>query len=157
MTNTTLLGGVAWTGTAPGAPGTQSVSGTITSSTDFSIMTTAVNLSLTADEIDYTNFASGGWRLKTSGLKAGTVQLDFNQDYAASQLDALFGLGGTFGFGTTFYLDVKPTSSARSATNPSTVISCVNLDYKPVAGKVGDLAVVSLQFPTTGQVARLTA
>ena len=157
MTSTMTLVGVAWTGTAPGAPGTQTVSGTVASSTDISIMLTSIDISLAADELDYTNFASGGWRQKISGLKAGTVQLNFNQDYAASQVDALFGIGGTFAFGASFYMDVKPTNAARLATNPSTAMQVLNLGYNPVAGKVGDLAVVSLQFPTTGQVARLAS
>lgn len=147
----------AWTGTSPGNPGTQTISGTLTTPTDVSAMCVQVSVSFEADELEYTNFASGGWRQKLAGLKSGMVQFDFNQDYAASQVDALFGLGGTFGFGTTFYTDIKPTNSARSATNPSTVLQILNLSYTPIAGKVGDLAVVSLQFPFTGQPGRLVA
>ena len=157
MTSTMTLMGTGWTGTAPGSPGTQTVAGTITSTTDVSVMMTSVDVSLSADELDFTNFGSGGWRLKTVGLNSGTVQFNFNQDYAASTVDALFGIGGTFGFGTTFFVDIKPTNAARGTTNPSTVLSVVNLGYNPVSGSVGDLAVVSLTFPITGKPGRLTA
>lgn len=151
--------GTSWTGTAPGDPGTQTVSGTLTS-TDLSTMVTSVDLSLNADELDYTNFGSGGWRQKISGLKAGTLQLTFNQDFAASKVDALFGLGGSvmpFGGSGSYYFEIKATSAARSTTNPSYVGQIIPLDYKPLSGQVGSLAVISLQFPTTGQVARLTS
>lgn len=160
LTSTTLLAGAAWTGTAPGDPGSQTVSGTISSSTDLTAMIHSVDLAIDAEEKDFTNFASNGWRIKKSGLKAGMIQINFWQDFAASQVDALLGLGGSlwpvFGSGT-YYFDMKPTSSARAATNPSYVGQVVPLSYKPVAGSVGDEAVVSLQYPTTGQVARLTS
>lgn len=160
MTSTTVLIGSGWTGTAPGDPGTQTVSGTITSTTDISAMITSVDISLSAEELDYTNFASGGWRQKISGLKMGTIQLNFNHDFAASKVDALFGIGGSvipFGGSGTYYIDIKPTSSARGATNPSYVAQLVPVAYQPLAGPAGALAQISLQFPTTGQVARLTA
>ncbi len=160
MTSPTILIGSAWTGTAPGDPGTQTVSGTITSSTNISAMVTSIDLSLSAEELEYTNFASGGWKQKISGLKSGTIQINFNQDFAASQVDALFGLGGSvipFGGSGTYYIDVKPTSSARGTTNPSYVLQVVPLAYQVLTGQAGALAQVSIQLPTTGQVARLTA
>lgn len=160
LTSATIQMGTAWTGTAPGDPGTQTVSGTITSATNISAMISEVDISLDADEIDYTNFASGGWRQKTIGLKAGTIQFTFNQDFAASQVDALFGIGGSlmpFGGTGTYYFDIKPTSAARGTTNPSYVGQLIPLAYSPLSGAVGALATVQLQIPTTGQVARLTA
>ena len=160
LSSATVLMGTGWTGTAPGDPGTQTVSGTITSSTNISAMISEIDISMDADEIDYTNFASGGWRQKTIGLKAGTIQITFNQDFAASQVDALFGIGGTlmpFGGTGPYYIDVKPTSSARGTTNPSYVAQLVPLSYTPLSGAVGALATVQIQIPTTGQIARLTA
>jgi len=161
MTSATVLIGTAWTGTAaPGDPGTQTVSGTIASTTDLTTMISSIDISVTADELDFTNFGSGGWHQKIAGLKAGTVQFNFNQDFAASKVDALLGIGGSvipFGGSGTYYVDVKPTSAARSTTNPSTVFQVVPLAYQVLSGAAGALAVVSIQYPTTGQVARLTA
>ena len=160
ITSSTLLAGTAFSTVAPGDPGTQTVAGTITSATDLTAMLTSVDLSIDADEKDFTNLASNGWRIKRSGLKAGVLTLNFNQDFAASQVDALLGLGGSlwpFAGSGTYYFDMKPTSSARSATNPSYVGQVVPVSYKPVAGSVGDEAVISIAYPCTGQIARLTA
>jgi hypothetical protein len=159
MTSCYIAIGTTWTGTAPGDPGTQTVSGTLTG-TDLSTMTTSVDLSFNAEELDYTNFGSGGWRQKISGLKAGTLQLAFNQDFAASKIDALFGIGGSlmpFGGTGAYYFEIKSTSGARSTTNPSYVGQLIPLAYTPLSGAVGDLATISISLPTTGQIARLTA
>jgi hypothetical protein len=157
LTSATLQVGTAWTGTAPG--GTSAASGTISSAVDISSLVNQVELSLEAEELDYTNFASAGWRQKIGGLQMGTVNLTLNQDFAASVTDAIFGLGGTLGFGSTssLYMDIRATSSARSATNPSYVLRFLNLGYSPISNGVGELATVSLSFPTTGLIARLTS
>lgn len=160
LTSATVLIGTTWTGTAPGDPGTQTVSGTITTSTNISTMLTQVDVGLTVAQLEITNFGSGGWKQNTVGLKEGTLQLNFNQDFAASQIDALFGISGSaipFGGSGTYYVDVKPTSSARSTTNPSYCFQVYNTSYQPISGSVGSLAVGSLQLTITGQIARLTA
>ena len=159
LTSATVLVGAAWTGTAPGTSATPS--GTITSTTDLSSMTTAVTVSMSSAELGTTNFGSGGWEQKISGLATGSIQLTFNQDFAAGQVDALFGIGGTFGFApgqvTPYYIDIKPTSSARAATNPSYVAAWLNMGGDPIQGSVGDLAVVTYTFPFTGRFHRLTS
>ena len=71
LTSCKVQVGTAWTGTAPGNPGTQTVTGTINTPTDISAMVTSIDLALAADELDYSNMASGGWRLKLGGMKAG--------------------------------------------------------------------------------------
>lgn len=160
LTSATVLIGTTWTGTGPGDPGTQTVSGTITSSTNISTMLTQVDVGLSVAQLEITNFGSGGWKQNTVGLKEGTLQFNFNQDFAASQIDALFGIGGSaipFGGSGTYYVDVKPTSSARSTTNPSYCFQVYNTSYQPISGSVGSLAVGSLQLTITGQIARLTA
>jgi hypothetical protein len=157
LTTATVLVGTAWTGTAPG--GTAAASGTISSSTDISAMLVSVELSLEAEDLESTAFG-GAWRTRISGLLTGNVALEANQDYAASQFDALFGLGGTLGIGSTstLYMDIKATSSARSATNPSYVLRFLNLGGKPMGGGVGQLARTGTwTFPTTGLVQRLTS
>ena len=160
LTSATILCGVAWTGTAPGDPGTQTVSGTVSSSTNISTMVSEIEIGVAAEELEYTNFGSGGWKQKIgSGLKDGSVRLTFNQDFAASTVDSLFGLGGTFAFGAAggFYIDVKPTSAARGVTNPSHVAQVLNVNYTPLSGAAGALVTMNLTFPSTGQIARLTS
>jgi hypothetical protein len=159
LTSCTVQVGTAWTGTAPG--GTAAPSGTISSAIDLSSFVSQVELSFAADELDYTNFASGGWRQKLSGLASGTVQMTLNADFAATTVDDRFGLGGTVGFpmtsATPYYMDIRPTSQARSATNPSYVLGWLNLGVPVITGTVGDLAVVQYQFTMTGRPARLTS
>ena len=160
LSSATVLVGTAWTGTAPGAAA--AASGTINSSVDISALVTSVELSLQTDEVEFTNFASAGWRQKAAGLQMGTVGLTLNDDYAASLSDAIFGLGGTLGIQSanstaTLYMDIKPTSAARGATNPSYVLRFLNLGGSIVGGSVGSLALKTLSFPTTGVVTRLTS
>lgn len=157
LSSATIGSSLTWTGTAPGNPGTQTVSGTCASSTDLTAMVTSIEVAVSAASVEYTNFASGGWKQILSGLKEGNVAINFNQDYAASQVDALFGIGGTFGLGTVPYMDVKATSSARATTNPSYVFQFVNLGMTVMGGQAVTLAVASATFPFTGQVARLTS
>jgi hypothetical protein len=123
LTSATIQVGTAWTGTAPG--GVAAASGTITSAVNISALVSQVELSLEAEELDFTNFASAGWRQKIGGLQMGTVALTLNQDFDASVTDAIFGLGGTLGFGSasSLFMDIRPTSAVRSATNPSYVLS----------------------------------
>jgi hypothetical protein len=160
LTSATIQVGTAWTGTAPGAA--VAASGTINTPVDVSALVTSVELSINTDEIEFTNFASAGWRQKTPGLQMGSVALNFNDDYASSLTDQLFGLGGTVGImsansTSTYYMDIRPTSASRSATNPSYVLRFLNLGGSIVGGSVGTLAVKGLTFPTTGVVTRLTS
>ncbi len=156
LTSATVLVGGAWTGTAPGT--SAAASGTITTATDISSMITSVEVSLNWDEVDYTNFASGGWREVTSGLAAGNIALTFNDSYAASNSDALFGLGGTFGPGVQpIYIDVKPTSAARSSTNVSYVALVRNFGGTMLGGSVGALATKSLTLRLSGRPNRLAS
>lgn len=158
ITASTLLCGTAWTGTAPGDPGNQSVSGTISSSTDVSAMISEVSLAVNADIVEFNHMAANGWRIKKTGLKAGQGSITFNQDFAASQVDALFGLGGTFGFATSpLYGDLKAQVASRGSTNPSYVFQFLNAGYTPISGAVGAGAAVPFTFETTGQIARLTS
>ena len=158
----TILVGTTWSApaTAPGLGAGVTVAGTISSSTDISAFVRSITVDISADELDWTNFASGGSRQKMSGLEAGTITIELNQDYAASATHALFRPGGTIGYQkgqtTPYYLDLKPTSSARGATNPSFVCAFLNNTFN-LGGSVGELGAQSFQFPITGIWAFLTA
>ena len=158
-TSTMTLVGTAWTGTAPGTGATPS--GTISASTDISSWLESVTFEYQGEELEYTNFASAGFRQKAIGLVSGSVTLNFNQDFASSNVDSLFGLGGTLGLVvgqvTPYYIDIKPTSSSRAATNPSFVAGFLNTGMASINGNVGDLAKVSATFPLTGRFIKLTS
>ena len=119
--------------------------------TDFSASLAACTLDITSEEQDTTSFGRT-FRTRIGGLKDGTLQLDFMQDFAASSVDAtLFPLLNTLAT-----VVITPTSSAVSATNPSYTALCLVNQYTPFASSVGDLATVSVSFPTSGTVTRGT-
>src|ERR1044072_8266363 len=78
-----------------------------------SAMAKSVTLSVEADELEDTAFGDT-FRSRLAGLKDWNVDVEFNQDFAASQGDAaLWPLLGTL---TT--IKIRATSSAISTTNP---------------------------------------
>ena len=152
--NPLVLAGTAWTGTAPG--GATTASGTITSTSDLSPYVTSVDLGAEIATNETTNAGSGGYVTRITGLRSGSIGLTFNQDFAASALDQILWttLGG---LGASIFLDIKPTSSARSATNPSFVFAAIITELMPITGSVGDLAEFSVNWEVTGRFERLTS
>ena len=154
LTSATVLTGTGWTGTAPG-PGNPSVSGTISSSTDWSDHVKQVTFSDKVAMQDFTTFGDGAFVTQKPGLKSADISIEFNQDFASSSVDAVFGAAQLAG--TLLYLDVKPTSASRASTNPSYVYAVYVSDYTPVGNSVGDRASVTISFAVTGTYARLTS
>lgn len=115
----------------------------------------ATNVSVKMGAVDLltTNFSSGGWDERIAGLKSGTVSFDFNQDEAASKVDATLWAA----LGTVVAVKVRLTSAAISATNVEYQFNALINDYTPISGKVGDLAKVTVSFPITGAVTRAVA
>jgi len=124
----------------------------INGSTALASYLTQVELKTTANDITTTAFGST-WVTRVAGLKEGSLTLQFNQDYAASAVDAvLWPL-----LGTNATVVIKPTSTATSATNPAYTAICLVTDYTPVSGNIGDLSTFSITLPTTGTISRATA
>jgi hypothetical protein len=123
----------------------------INGSTALASYLTQVELKASANDITTTSFGST-WVTRVAGLKEGTVTLQFNQDYAASTVDAtLWPL-----LGSTATIVIKPTSSAVSSSNPSYTAVALVTDLTPVSGQIGDLATFSVTWPTSGTVSRGT-
>ena len=146
----------AWTGTAPGLPGTQTVSGTLSSASDISAYCQAVDVPMNANMVEGTTFGNNGFTVKYAGLKDGMLTLTLLNDFAAASLDSIIWttLGG---LGATVYYDVMPTSSARGTSNPSYVGAVILSEYKPITVQVGNIPTIQVSWPTTGQFTRLTA
>ena len=124
----------------------------INGSTALASYLTQVELKATATDVTTTAFGSQ-WVTRVAGLREGTLTLNFNQDYAASTVDAtLWPL-----LGSNATVVIKPTSTATSANNPAYTAVCLVTDLTPVSGQVGDLATFSVTWPTTGAVSRATA
>jgi hypothetical protein len=106
----------------------------------------------TAD-IKTTNFGSSGNETRVGGLKSGSITISMHQDYAAGETDATLWAAR----GTAVTVTVKATSAATSATNPLYSGSYLVTQYKPVSGKTGDLSVLSVTWPRTGDLTRTTS
>ncbi len=121
-------------------------------SVDLSDYVTSVTLNYEKDSVEVTAMGATGHKF-TGGLQNISLDVTFNQDFAASQvaatLDALVGATTT--------VVVKPTSAAVGATNPSyTITDAFLAATQPVAGSVGDLATMSVSF-TGGSLAKAVA
>jgi hypothetical protein len=119
---------------------------------DLSDHIAAVTFDQTADEIETTAFGTA-WRQRVGGgLKDASVKIDFHQDFGASSVDAtLYPL-----FGSIATVVVVPTNGSVSATNPSYTGTFSVTQYSPIASNVGDLATVSVTWPSAGTVTRGT-
>ena len=112
-------------------------------------------LTIEADvaEVDSTSFGSGGWGEVLGGLKNWTATIEFQQDFAASKVDATLWPA----LGTLVTLVAKPTSDSVSATNPSFTGTALVKQYSPIDGGVGDLAKNSVTWPGSGALVRATS
>jgi hypothetical protein len=121
--------------------------------TDLSTSLHSVDLTIQSDEVDTTTFGQGGWKTVTGGLKSGSLKLNFYQDFGASAVDAtLWPL-----LNTAATVVITPTSATVSATNPSYTAVALVSQYQPFSSTVGDLATLSVTWPTSGTVTRATA
>ncbi len=112
----------------------------------------SVTLDITTDEVETTSFGST-YRTRIGGLKDGSVSLDFHQDFGAGSVDALlFPL-----MGSTVAVKIAPTSGTITATNPEYRFTALVTQYQPFAGAVGDLATLSVTWPTASEIVRGTA
>ena len=88
------------------------------------------------------------------GLKDWEMDIEFNQDFAAAEVDVtLFPLVGA----AAFPIEVRPDAGARSTTNPAYTGNCLLADYPPLGNKVGEVAVSSIKLMGSGTLSRLTA
>lgn len=110
-------------------------------------------LSVEVDDLDSTNFASGGWKEHLGGLKGGKISLTFNQDVAASAIDSIMWPL----LGTVVAFELRATQSAVGTSNPKWTGNLLVQGWTPISGKVGDLAQVSVTFPASGAVSRATS
>jgi hypothetical protein len=114
----------------------------------------SVTISVEADDVETTAFGGSGFRTRVGGLKSGTVDFEFHQDYASGSIDGLIFplLGGTAA------VSVRPGGTAiASSSNPQYNFDVLVTSYNPVDGAVGDLNTTSVSFPITGVITRATA
>ena len=124
----------------------------INGSTALASYLTQVELKASANDVTTTAFGST-WVTRVAGLKEGSLTLAFNQDYAATMVDAtLWPL-----LGSNATVVIKPTNTAVSSANPAYTAVCLVTDLTPISGQIGDLATLSVTWPTNGTVVRSVA
>ena len=112
---------------------------------DFSDHVSSVEVSLKKASIDTTNF-SGGGKEQVAGLKDDEFTINFQQDFAAAEVDAT--LYPLYNNETEFVVTVKPVAGAVSVSNPLYSGTCILLEYQPLSGKVGELSDTKVKFPS---------
>lgn len=111
-------------------------------SVDLSDWVTNVELPIEYEALEDTAMGDTA-RSRIAGLQDSTISINFNQDFAASAVDATIHAA----VGTVIVVKVRPTSAAISATNPEYVGSYLVSQYSPFGAGVGELAVTSVSWP----------
>jgi hypothetical protein len=89
-----------------------------------------------------------------AGLKDWSVDLEVNQDFGASAIDAtMFALVG----GAAVAIKIRPTSAAVGSTNPEFQGNVLVESYPPLSGSKGDVAGASIKLRGTGDLVRATS
>ena len=121
-------------------------------SVDLSSYVTSITLSQSADNLEDTAMGDTS-RSYIGGLKSGSVDIEFNADFAASKTEAtIFPLVGTYPA-----VVVKPVDASVSATNPSFTFNAIVTEWDTLNGSVGEIATHSISWPITGAITKATS
>jgi hypothetical protein len=121
--------------------------------TDLSTYCSKIELQVEVEEKDATTFGSAGWHENLGGIKSGSLALTFKQDVAAAAIDSIL---WPF-LGTLQTFEVRLVNTARSTSNPAYTGSCLIRQHNPISGSVGDVAEMSITWPTSGAITRATS
>ncbi|WP_028192938.1 hypothetical protein [Salinispora pacifica] len=121
---------------------------------DLSAWITSVQLPIEFEALENTAMGNTA-RSRLAGLEDSTITLNFNDDFAASAVDATIWAARR----TVVVIRVRPTSAAISATNPEYVGAYLVSQINPFGAGVGELATRSVAWPLSDPdgVARNTA
>ena len=112
----------------------------------------SVTLTTTDDVIETTAFGSSA-RTRIGGLADNSVAFEFQQDYAASSVEAT--INGTSSLvGTVTSVVVKPNGATTAADNPAYSFNCLISEWTPLNGAVGELATASVTWPISGAITK---
>lgn len=105
---------------------------------------------VTAADLDVTALCDS-WQKRIGGLKTSTWTASVMQDFAADQVDQIYGivnLGGTFPF------TVAPAGTSEGSV--AYLFNGRNFEYSPLEAAVGDVAMATIAGGGTGPTARGT-
>lgn len=108
----------------------------------------SISVESTADQVDFTTFSPNAYKQTGQGMKDATIACTFFSDFAASSIHTI--LQPLYDSGGTFSVEVRPTSAARSSTNPAALLTGRLFNYNGIAGKVGDAATMDVTIQNAG-------
>lgn len=111
-------------------------------SVDLSDWVTSVTLPIEFEALEDTAMGDVA-RSRIAGLGDSTIQINFNQDFAAGGPDATVAAA----IKTVVTIKVRPTSSSISATNPEYVGDYLISQNNPFGNGVGELAKMNVSWP----------
>ncbi len=112
---------------------------------DLSSRVRQVAINYEADAVDQSTMGDGTHTF-LAGLKNYSVDVTFAQDFAAGNVDAtLFPL-----VGTAIAVEFRPTTAARSATNPGYNATMLLASYNPVGTQINALHEAPVRFVPGG-------
>jgi hypothetical protein len=121
--------------------------------TDLSTYCSKIELTVEVEEKDATTFGSAGWHENLGGIKSGSLALTFKQDVAAAAIDSIL---WPF-LGTLQTFETRLNNAVVGTSNPKYTGSCLIRQHNPISGSVGDVAEMSVTWPTSGAITRATA
>lgn len=107
-----------------------------------------VTVNDTRDEVDITAFGASS-KAVTKGLGDASISIDFFQDFAAGKVHAT--LQPLVSSSTPVTVEVRPTSAARSATNPAAVMSGLLFNYNFLDSTLGEASKITAEFKNGSQ------
>jgi hypothetical protein len=114
---------------------------TVLDSVDLSDHVTNAVINRVFEELDVTAMGDSA-RRSVKGLEASTIQIDFLNDTATSQVLQTL----QSAWGTTVPLTLQQTSAATSATNPLYSTTVLVNNTTDINGAVGDISTQSITF-----------
>ena len=119
---------------------------------DLSDHVTSLSCSWDLDMLETSAMGTTTGRTYIAGLYNWTVNITFNQDFAATEVDV--SLAAIQAGGVAVALILRPTSAAKSATNPEWTGNVLLSSYPFLDGSIGDLGTTSVTLQGTGALAR---
>src|SRR5690242_10329509 len=107
-----------------------------------------VTIEDTRDSVDVTAFGATNKAI-AKGLGDAKITVQFFQDFAAGKVHAT--LQPLIGSTSTVQVEVRPTSAARSTTNPAAVMQGLLMNYSMLGGGVGDASTITAEFANGSQ------
>jgi hypothetical protein len=107
-----------------------------------------VDIVTQSEQVDFTAFGAAN-KEYGRGIGDGTITATFFQDFAAASVDAtLWPLSQT---DTPFEVEVRASSAAVSATNPSYTMQALLFEYHPIQGGIGEASTTPVTFQNASQ------